>query len=137
MKKPKKDKRSKAAVKKAAIACMRRSFARYSPLHKEVLERCRVEAPRYKKDGSISKQIQVDYKCESCGDLVKTLDVDHKEPVIPVHLSDEDLDMQQIFDRINCDISNLWGICVDKCHTEKSNIEKKQRAYHRKLRKGK
>ncbi len=68
-------------------------------------------------------------KCEKCGKLEakSNIEVDHIQPVIPLDKTLTDLSWDELIEeRIWCDISNLWGLCIP-CHDEKTKEEKKER----------
>ena len=122
--------------KRLVIGAIRRLF-RQSPQFKEVIEASRVEVPRYNKDGSLSKKPYVKRTCEVCGQLFSSgnIAVDHIEPMVPLHLTNEDLTYEEIVRNIVCDRSNLQRICNPKkgkgnkpkflefCHQKKTHRE--------------
>lgn len=66
--------------------------------------------------------------CSSCG-LIEArykLEVDHVEPLVPLDKSLEDMDWDEVVDRLWCDGSNLAVVCKD-CHKSKSKAENKER----------
>lgn len=69
-------------------------------------------------------------RCASCKKLEPAylLEIDHKEPVIPIGKTLEDMDTwDELFDRLWCDERNLQALC-GKCHDKKSGEERKERA---------
>ena len=122
-------------VKKRLIKGGIRRVFRQSIEMRVVLQSSRVElSPKTLKDGSIGKKNQVRYKCAICGGLFSQKDVavDHIDPVIPLHRSDEELTIDEMAYRIWCDISNLQVICnttlkrsqgVPSCHKIKTDEE--------------
>lgn len=54
------------------------------------------------------------------------IEVDHKEPVIPVDTTLESMSWDELVDGIWCPKENLQGICKE-CHKLKSKLEMKQR----------
>jgi 5-methylcytosine-specific restriction endonuclease McrA len=116
------------------LGAWKRLFSR-SPERKSVLLATRITKPRYNKDGTRAKKDQVFYTCKSCGDLIKSTEVqvDHIEPVIPVDKAAIDLTWEEIETRLFCDKSNLQVLCK-KCHKEKSNMENKTRRENKKKR---
>lgn len=112
----------------AVIAGIRTAFKRYSPNYEQVLLRSRKEYDKYNKDNSLSKKKMVLYTCEICNNEFssKEIEVDHIQPVIDIDKTRSDYTIQEIFDRINCDISNLQLICK-KCHEDKTKKEKQDR----------
>lgn len=112
----------------AVIAGIRTAFKRYSPTYLQILNDGRKEYDHYNKDGSLSKTKRVFYSCQICNEEVsaKEIEIDHIEPVIQPGKTRKDYTIQEIFERINCDISNLQRICKS-CHEEKTKNEKKKR----------
>ena len=122
-------------VKKRLIKGGIRRVFRQSIEMRVVLQSSRVElSPKTLKDGSIGKKNQVRYKCAICGGLFSQKDVavDHIDPVIPLHKSEEELTIDEMAYRIWCDISNLQVICnttlkrsqgVPSCHKIKTDEE--------------
>ena len=92
---------------------LRRAFAR-SPAVLNVKYKTRRESPRYKKDGSLSKQKKVEYQCAICKQWYGSNDVavDHIEPVIPVNGVRSSWDM--FMERLFCDEKNLQLVCSYK-----------------------
>lgn len=76
-------------------------------------------------------------KCSSCQKLepLYLLVVDHKEPVVPIDSSLDEMDWNTVVDRLWCDEKNLQAICKP-CHHSKSALETKERAKIKKLKKG-
>jgi hypothetical protein len=119
---------------------IRRVF-RLSPQMKEVLQAARVELPpALKKDGTPGLKKQVRYRCACCGGLFsqKHVQVDHIEPVVPLHMSEDELTYDDIVYRIFCDKSNLQVLCSipaklnggkPSCHRIKTNKENFMRDY--------
>lgn len=122
-------------VKKRLIKGGIRRVFRQSIEMRVVLQSARVELPpKILKDGSTGKKNQVRYKCAVCNGLFSQKDVavDHIEPVIPLHRSEEDLTIDEMAYRIWCDISNLQVICnttlkknngIASCHKIKTDEE--------------
>jgi 5-methylcytosine-specific restriction endonuclease McrA len=54
------------------------------------------------------------------------VEVDHIEPVIPLGKSMEDMSLDEVADRIWCEINNLQVVCP-ACHKEKTKAERKLR----------
>ena len=122
-------------VKKRLIKGGIRRVFRQSIEMRVVLQSARVELPpKTLKDGSVGKKNQVRYKCAVCGGLFSQKDVavDHIEPVIPLHRSEEDLTIDEMAYRIWCDVDNLQVICnttlkknngIPSCHKIKTDEE--------------
>lgn len=66
--------------------------------------------------------------CESCGiiEAAYTMEVDHKEPVVPIDKPFESMNWDEFVDRLWCDIKGLQILC-EECHNEKSKEENKKR----------
>lgn len=122
-------------VKKRLIKGGIRRVFRQSIEMRVVLQSARVELPpKTLKDGSVGKKNQVRYKCAACSGLFSQKDVavDHIEPVIPLHRSEEDLTIDEMAYRIWCDIDNLQVVCnttlkknngIPSCHKIKTDEE--------------
>ena len=122
--------------KRLVIGAIRRLF-RQAPQFKEVHEASRVEVPKYNKDGSLSKKPHVKRTCEVCGELFSSTNIaiDHIEPMVPIHLTNDDLSYNEIVNKIICNKSNLQRICNPKkgkknkptflqfCHQKKTHKE--------------
>jgi hypothetical protein len=122
-------------VKKRLIKGGIRRVFRQSIEMRVVLQSARVELPpKTLKDGSVGKKNQVRYRCAVCDGLFSQKDVavDHIQPVIPLHRSEEDLTIDEMAYRIWCDVENLQVICnttlkknngVPSCHKIKTDEE--------------
>ncbi len=122
-------------VKKRLIKGGIRRVFRQSIEMRVVLQSARVELPpKTLKDGSVGKKNQVRYRCAVCGGLFSQKDVavDHIEPVIPLHRSEEELTIDEMAYRIWCDVDNLQVICnttlkknngIPSCHKIKTDEE--------------
>lgn len=86
----------------------------------------RYELDKFNKDGSLSKQRDVYYKCDICGGGSKKPEIDHIDPVIEIGKSRKDYTLDEIVKRIDCDIENLQLLC-EACHKEKTSNERKVR----------
>jgi len=73
-------------------------------------------------------------RCEICLTLTPRsyLAVDHKDPVIPLDRSLEEMSWDELIDRIWCEESNLQAICPE-CHDSKTKKERKLRKIKRRL----
>lgn len=118
MKNPRLTPKDRALIKGA----LRRAFSR-SELRLQALASTRIDhtddsRPRVKK-WSI---------CAQCNNKVPTytIDIDHKEPVIPLNSNFEDMSLDIVVDRMWCAINNLQGLC-QSCHDIKSNEERAKR----------
>ena len=122
-------------VKKRLIKGGIRRVFRQSIEMRTVLQNARVELPpKTLKSGEVGKKNQVRYRCSVCGNLFsqKNVAVDHIDPVIPLHKSEEELSIDEMAYRIWCDIDNLQVICntklkdnggVPSCHKVKTDEE--------------
>jgi 5-methylcytosine-specific restriction endonuclease McrA len=111
---------------------IRRVFAR-AELRQSVVDASRVEhsdvnRPRVKKWSL----------CASCEKIVPTytVAVDHKDPVIPISTTFEQMSLDEVVDRMWCDIKNLQVLC-ESCHNEKTKAERALRPKKPKKAKGK
>ena len=113
---------------------LRQSF-RMSPQMWETLQRAKHELPpALKKDGTPGKRPQVRYKCAICGDMFmqKYVQVDHIDPVVPLHKVEVDMTYDEMAERIFCGKNNLQVVCSTplsknsgkpSCHKIKSDEE--------------
>lgn len=113
---------------------LRQSF-RMSPQMWETLQRAKHDLPpALKKDGTPGKRPQVRYKCAICGDMFmqKYVQVDHIDPVVPLHKVEVDMTYDEMAKRIFCPKSNLQVVCSTplsknsgkpSCHKIKSDEE--------------
>jgi 5-methylcytosine-specific restriction endonuclease McrA len=110
---------------------IRRVFSR-SELRKTVIERTIVKGYT----DETRKRVKTWCRCEQCGklDAKSSLAVDHISPVVPTNSSFADMSLEELTDRIWCDIVNLQAICSD-CHEAKSKIENKERRKYKKEKK--
>ncbi len=126
MKKP--DSKKERSLIKGAL---RRVFSR-SELRRKALDACLV------KDYSDPNRKRVTRwgRCSECKKLEPAylLEIDHKEPLVPLDQTLEDMDWNQVIDRLWCDERNLQALCGE-CHDSKSGIERKERARFKKERK--
>ena len=99
---------------------LRRLMAR-SPAVKRVLQKAVHPTKKGPRGG---KQ----FICAKCKETYgqKDINVDHKRPVIPVSKTLEDMDYNEIVQRIFCKESNLQVLCRD-CHKEKTKDERNRR----------
>lgn len=108
-------------------SAFRRIFSR-SDLRKAVLTKSEVSytdalRPRVKKWS----------ECSICHKFHPTylMDIDHKDPVVPLNKSMLDMTLDELADRIWCDVENLAAICKE-CHNSKSKAENKLRREYKK-----
>lgn len=101
---------------------IRRVFSR-SELRRKILQKNAIEhfdenRPRVKKWSW----------CQNCGQVFPsyTAQVDHREPLIPIGHTLEDMSWDDVIERLWCGENNLQVLC-EMCHNEKSSNERKQR----------
>jgi hypothetical protein len=111
---------------------IRRAY-RMHPHVRELLRESRVELPpKTLKDGSVGKKNQIRQRCNVCGNLFPTtqIQVDHISPVVPLDVPENSLDRREwvgmIFEGIFCEKGNLQVICS----TPKRLLEKGQESCH-------
>jgi len=111
---------------------LRRVFAR-SDLHRQVVDRTRVDykdlmRPRVKKWS----------KCEQCKLFTPTyqITVDHIDPIIPTDNAFENMLVDDVINRLWCNITNLQGLC-EPCHDQKTAKERVERKTHKGVKNGK
>lgn len=109
---------------------IRRVFSR-SELRRQILRQAIIEHHDPKR-----KRVKTWVQCAGCKqpEAISNVEVDHIDPVIPLHLQLEDITWDNLIDRIWCAIDNLQVLCT-KCHDEKSARERKERNKFRKERK--
>src|SRR6185437_4543484 len=66
--------------------------------------------------------------CEVCKKHTPTykMQLDHKDPIIPIDKTLEELSWDEVIDRVWCEENNLTTMCID-CHKQKTKIENKER----------
>lgn len=71
--------------------------------------------------------------CQSCLKPTPTyqMQLDHKDPIIPVDKSLEVMTWDEVIDRVWCEENNLTPLCK-KCHLQKSSQENKLRRANKK-----
>ncbi len=111
--------------------CIRRVFGR-SDLRREVIASHIV--PGY--TDSKRKAVKFWIKCQDCGKMEakSNVELDHHEPVVPVDSSFEDMSLDEVVDRMWCEVKNLRPLC-EQCHRQKTNIEAKERREYKKRKK--
>ncbi len=107
------DKKTQNLIKHA----LRKATLRWSPRN-EVLKAALVKIPRYKKDGTLSKQYYAKYRCAICSDIFiqKEVEVDHIKEVGIWDIEKLTLYVKRLF----CCKSNLRVLCKC-CHRRKTN----------------
>lgn len=98
-----------------------RNIARYSPENKLCLELAKSPQDKGPRGGAM-------FFCKKCGLAFKRTDVqiDHIDPVIPTHLTLNEMDWNTIISRLFCKLINLQVLCKG-CHQLKCNEEKIER----------
>jgi hypothetical protein len=54
------------------------------------------------------------------------MEVDHNDPVIPIGMTLEEMNWDEVIDRVWCDERNLRALCKE-CHKGKSKVEATER----------
>jgi 5-methylcytosine-specific restriction endonuclease McrA len=72
-------------------------------------------------------------RCAECGELSPTylMDVDHKNPIIPVDKAFKDMSLDDVVDNTWCELKNLQ-ILDEKCHNRKTKAENALRRKNKK-----
>jgi 5-methylcytosine-specific restriction endonuclease McrA len=117
---PRLTKKDKALIKGA----LRRAFAR-SELRNKVISATIMQGY----SDPLRPRVKTWCKCPGCNEPTPKsyMIVDHKSPVVPLHISYEDLSISALVDAIWCEESNLQALCDEPCHLAKSKAENKQR----------
>ena len=104
----------------AILSAIKRCFSR-SPTHREVLNAAKCPDSKGPRGGAR-------YICDSCKEAfgIKDINVDHKEPIIPIGILSRDMSWDVIIQNIFCTVSNLQVLCRT-CHTAKSKQENAER----------
>lgn len=78
------------------------------------------------------------YKCAMCHKCypAKQTQVDHIDEVVPLNKTLNDMDYNELIERLDCDISNLQLLCKT-CHNKKTQEENKIRRKNKSDRKRK
>lgn len=66
--------------------------------------------------------------CSSCGEVLPAykMQVDHIQPVVDIDKTLEQMDWNELVDKLWCNRNNLTAMCIS-CHDTKSRIERKAR----------
>jgi len=111
---------------------IRKAF-RFSYLYDRALDSARVEMPRYKKDGNLSKIPDVFYRCAKCDALWKKknreVQIDHIIPVVPIQSSELEMTISEYCYRV---FNNPLQVMCKYCHLEKTNEENNARKEYKK-----
>lgn len=103
---------------------IRRVFGR-SDLRRSVIDSAVINGYKDPK----RKAVKFWVKCTSCGKMEakSNVQVDHVDPVIPINSSFDEMTLDEVVNRMWCDLKNLAIVCKP-CHTLKSKAETKERA---------
>lgn len=126
--------RTQAKFRNAVIQGVKRAFTYYSPKYQEVKNEARRELPKFKKDGTRAAVDEVWFECALCKKLAKEIEIDHRDPIVPINTTASLMELSEIVARTDCDKSNLWALCVP-CHDAKSSDENRLRKDYAKARK--
>ncbi len=101
----------------------RRVFGR-SELRRSVIDKAIVKGYKDPKRKAVKFWVQ----CEECGTMEakSNVQVDHKEPVVPLTVAADDMSFDELFDRMWCEETNLQIVCKP-CHQTKTKAENKER----------
>lgn len=115
-------------IKGAIRRVFSRSDLRRAVIATAIIEHYDPDRPRVKKWG----------RCKACDKptALYQMNIDHIDPIIPVHLSLEEMSWDTVINRTWCDQNNLQPICVT-CHNIKTKAERKIRREHKKGKKQK
>lgn len=110
---------------------LRRAFSR-SDLRKAVLEASVVKGYT----DPTRPRVKTWCRCELCEKLEPKsyMEIDHKQPLIPLDKSLEEMLWEEVINRLWCELDNLQSICT-QCHTLKSTRENKERRENKKQKK--
>lgn len=102
---------------------IRRVFSR-SELRRQALDKALVKDYHDPSRARVSRW----GRCAECDKLTPLylMEIDHKDPVVPLGMSLEDMDWNQVIDRVWSDERNLQAVCKP-CHKAKSKEEMKER----------
>jgi len=101
------------------LGAVKRVFSR-SQLRKDVMEKA-LSKKRGPRGGKM-------YTCSACKKPYSKVQVDHKDPVIPIGQAFKDMSWDLVIEqRLYCTPKNLQVLCTD-CHKLKSKQEAKERA---------
>lgn len=115
------------------ISQLRRLTLRYPPAFNYINSKKIVYYIKSKKGKDLKR---VKFNCDKCGkqNLKRSeVNLDHKIPVVS---STGFEDIGVFLERLFCDISNLWLICLS-CHSEKTQSENKERQENKQIVKNK
>ena len=104
---------------------IRRVFSR-SELRRGVLDMSTVAPP---KAVALNRpKVKTWCLCTTCEILEAKsyMEVDHKDPVVPIKSTLKDMTWDEVVDRIWCEVGNLQPMCK-QCHKTKTKEEQKQR----------
>ena len=118
----------KPITKSAVVSAIRRLFARSLKV-KYVRERQISKTHRGPRGGKM-------YECETCGNAfgARETQVDHMDEVIELSKTTNDYTLDELLDRIDCNVNNLQLLCKD-CHKKKTKAENEIRKQFKKAHK--
>lgn len=118
MNNPRITKKERGLLKGAMRRVFSRSELRNKVISDSLVDHTDASRPRVKKWGL----------CAVCNkpEAKSYLAVDHIQPVIPIDSSLEEMSLDEVANRIWCDIINLQSICPS-CHDEKTSQEREAR----------
>lgn len=117
------------------VSAMKKTFVR-SAQYAETMYRAKKELPRkIKKNGEDYSKSNYSYECNMCKNWFKSyqVEVDHIDPVVRLDKEDYNHTLDEIAERLYCDLDNLQVLCSIKkddnngvlsCHKLKSAEEK-------------
>lgn len=119
MKNPRITKKERGLLKGA----IRRTFSR-SELRKQILDNALVKDYH----DPNRKRVTRWGKCAECKTMTPLylLEIDHKEPIIPIGETLEDQTWDKVVDSVWCDERKLQALC-DPCHNRKTQTENAER----------
>ena len=71
--------------------------------------------------------------CSLCGVIEPAykMQVDHRIPLVPIDKTLDDMEWDDVIERLWCDLDNLQAVC-ESCHHDKSKAEAKERKARKK-----
>jgi hypothetical protein len=101
------------------------------------LRRASVMWPARNEAKSRARVSRGNYKCEACGSIkkAKEIELDHKDPVVPLtgqimRLDGSRIDYNAYIDRLFCPADGFSVLCIN-CHTSKTETESEMRKHYR------
>ena len=102
---------------------IRRAFSR-SEYRRKALQAAKVDHSDPRRP-----RVKIWYQCAHCKGYFAQheLEVDHKDPVVPVTQSLELMSWDDVVNRTWCEVEGLQVLCAEGCHRAKTLAEQKQR----------